>query len=1165
MRPFPTFPPLALLALCLLAACSPKTTPRTSAVLEQKCQPNEHFAWQRAFPDTVFDWRGWQKALRRARQSERLRERSAAACSPLQATDWTLQGPGNVGGRVNSLIVHPQDPGTLLAGFSGGGIFKTQDGGENWRPVFDEHAELSIGDLTFDPSDPNVVYAGTGDANMPSYVFNGDGIYKSSDAGEHWQHLGLAQVGVISKIVVHPDNPQTLFVAAMGNPYVRTPERGIYKSTDGGLSWQKVLFVSEQAGASDLLLHPAQPNVLYAAFWDRIRSNRESVIHGPHARIYKSTDGGATWAQLGGGLPSGPMGRTGLTMSQQNPDKLYAVYVDSFSRVGAVLRTVDGGASWDNLSIVGLENAYADFGWYFGKLRVAPTNDEDLYLLGVQLWRRAPGSTNWVVAGAGHADQHDLHFLPSGRRYAANDGGVYLNEPGNTGWVRCLNLPTTQFYRTTFNPNDPQTYYAGAQDNGIRAGNAAGYNSWGHVFGGDGFRCAFSPLNPDLFWVETQNGAIHKTNDGGANWALGQTCLGTGDRCNWDMPFFLSQHDPERRFAATYRVYESEGEDGPWTSSSQDLTDGNIFGARFHTVSALEESPLEPGKLLAGTSDGNLWRRQPNGTWTNITTGLPERYVTSVHGSHSAANRIFVTHSGFRDNENLPHVHRSDDNGQTWTDISGDLPPMPANDILVLPGHADSVLFVATDAGVYCTLNGGANWGRLGTNMPFVPVFDLELNPALQQVQAATHARGLWTFPVPALFETPSAPDVVLSGRFSTVLGYEVWLTQWESNWDTVVYDLDSIYLLPPVPGCRPYHIRPSSDHPGNPPGLTTFDLVLISKHILALDTLDSPYQLIAADASGNGVVSTFDIVELRKVILGIYNELPNNKVWRFVPAAYVFPDPTNPFVPPFPESIEVQAGDSDIGGLNFMAIQIGDVNALFPPFAMSPPEERRRGVWPIWAKQEPQQAENEQTVLLSAPMDGVAAAQFSLSFDPAALRLLRVEPLFPGMGEEHFNLMRASAGSISCSVEVPPTAALRGELVLFRLVFEALRGGAVAPADIRLGALPTPALAFAPDGGILQPSLQHLAPDLLVSTWPNPFGAAGFWLRNALPQAGEYALQVFDNQGKMIWSQALAPDAVVHVPAANFPVQGAYAYRVLDARNGRALAAGRLLYSGAP
>ncbi|HND89305.1 MAG TPA: hypothetical protein PK971_13300, partial [Saprospiraceae bacterium] len=288
----------------LLASCQPRFQP-TRDFLAEKTGPYDLFAQQRAYPDSVFDWDAWREALRQARQREAV-VAERGGCNGGSPSAWTLQGPANVAGRVNCLAVKPDNEDVVLAGFASGGIFKSSDGGGTWKPVFEDNLELSIGDIVFDPQHPDVVYAGTGDVNMPSQLFNGHGLYKSSDAGETWQYLGLGEQGIISHVVVHPTNSQTLYAAVNGNPYVRNDKRGVYKSTNGGQTWQRVHFVSDQAGASDLVMNPQQPDVLYASYWDRIRSNTESTVYGPNSKVFKTTDGGATWTKLGGGLPTAP-------------------------------------------------------------------------------------------------------------------------------------------------------------------------------------------------------------------------------------------------------------------------------------------------------------------------------------------------------------------------------------------------------------------------------------------------------------------------------------------------------------------------------------------------------------------------------------------------------------------------------------------------------------------------------------------------------------------------------------------------------------------------------------------------------------------------------------------------------------------------------------------
>lgn len=1100
-----------LIALLALAACHRNQLPQRDRLAE-KTEPYDFFAFQRSYPDPHFDWNTWRQALRHAREAD-VAVADRSGCGSSNPTAWTLQGPSNVAGRVNTLAVKPDNEDVVLAGFASGGIFKSTDGAATWRPVFEDNLELAIGDIAFDPQNPNVVYAGTGDANMPSQVFNGHGIYKSTDAGETWAYLGLGEQGIVSHIVVHPTDSQILYAAVNGNPFVRNDQRGIFKTTDGGKTWQRIHFVSNQAGASDLVMNTQNPQVLYASYWDRIRSNTESVIYGPNAKVFKTTDGGATWTQLGGGLPTGKMGRTGLAISQQNPDKVYAIFVDTLSTLGGLYKTVNGGQSWTLMN--GVPNNYGGFGWYFGKIDLNPTNDEDVFFHGILLWRKPPANTGWSVASGGHSDSHDLVWTPSGRRYWANDGGVYRNNPGSMTWTKSINLPATQLYHTTYNHHQPGTYYAGAQDNGILRGSNINLNNWQAIFPADGFNCAFHPTEPQQFWIEIQNGAIHYTTDGGSNWKQGPACLGTGDRCNWDTPFFISQHPPHLLYAATYRVYASSDGTG-WGVTSGDITDGVLTEPRFHTVSCLGESPLLAGKLIAGTTDGNVWWRTPAGAWTDVTAGLPNRYVTSVHGSPTAPNRLYVTHSGIKYNEEIPHVHRSDNNGQTWVNISGNLPQVPVNDLFVLPGHADSVLFAGTDVGTYFTLDAGKNWSRLGKGLPYVAVFDLVHNPGRKQLQAATFGRGLWTFPLDSVFvQSNTAVVTSVGGDVNTEEGTGVGGVRLLSGQPPMLSDTSGQYLLGSVPGCQTLEIAPYLDKaPLN--GVSTYDLVIISKHILGLEPIASPYRLIAADANRSGSVTTFDIVQIRRLILGIDTVFANNTSWRFVPKNYTFPDPTNPFKAPFPEKLELPLQASPVSGADFVGIKIGDLNATALP-NFSPQAEDRTGGTLVFE-------------VTADDMDGdrfVSAGEtLDLSFRPVAAALgyqmtleldgLAVAEVLPSasVSVDNFGVFRSAEGeAMTVSVENPGG---------FRARFRATKTGLLSEM-LRLSDRITRSEAYFQHYSRSQrisklalkfPSAPHFE---LLQNAPNPMGSDGTQVSFRLPEASDAVLTLRNAEGRVL------------------------------------------------
>jgi photosystem II stability/assembly factor-like uncharacterized protein len=1051
-------------SIILVMACKSTTYQAAQPdALTRKMEPYDHMTWQRSWPDTTFDWRGWRQTLRQARMGAEA-ARLNGCTTAVSFVPWTLQGPSNVPGRVNALAVQPNNEDVVLAGFAGGGIFKTTDAGLTWRPVFDDFEQLSIGDLAFVPSNPQIVYAGTGDVNMPSLLYNGDGLYRSVDAGETWAYVGLSDAGIISKIVVHPTQPNTIWVATMGNPYQRTPQRGVFKTTDGGQSWQKVLYLSDQAGCSSLVIAPDNPNVLYASFWDRIRNNRESVVYGPNAKVYKSTDGGQNWTQLTNGLPTGTNGRTGLAISATNPNRLYVLYIDSLSTPGSLHVSSNAGATWQAMDIAGLENACADFGWYFGKITLNPYNHDDIYFHAIRLLRQnGPGA--WQQAANGHADSHELVFCQSGRRYWANDGGVMRYNPVTQEWIQCTNLPATQVYRTAYNPHQLSEYWLGAQDNGFKRGSAAGLNTWTHVFTADGFRVLFHPTDPQHWILETQNGGMHTTTNGGATYTSTNTAFGTPDRVNWDAPVIMSKYPPYTLYAGTYRLYS-----GPAMNAiniaTGDLTDGNLLGSRFHTISTLSESPLVAGRLFVGTSDANVWRvEMPSGGATNITAGLPERYVTSVVGSSVQPDRVFVTHSGFRDDDPIPHIHRSDNLGSTWTDISGDLPQLPVNQLFIVPGYGDSVLCAATDAGVYVTYNGGTNWVALGVGMPSVPIFDFAYHPVRRELIAGTFGRGVWTYPLDSIRGQASQPTMVggLQSIFETIEAAGV-LNVEMPHVTSTASDSGGLLLLPPLVGCDSVTLRPQRlDHATN--GVSTFDLLLISRHILNLEPFDSPYKMIAADANRSNTITSFDIVALRRLILGVDTVLATNTSWRFIPKSHSFQNPQNPFAQPIPDSIRFRPASTPLPNLNFTAVKIGDVNNSANPILEltgGAPEERSGLICPIVAQDVDFQPDSDVEMYLIGHMDDLVALQMALQWDPEVLAWEGMEPLASGLTEsEHFNVQHTSKGDLRMACDWPSGTMSSGDQPLLRLRWRALRAGRLSEV-VRINESVMPALAWA-------------------------------------------------------------------------------------------------------
>lgn len=745
-------------ALVLLCACnkSPQHTKAPeSNVVDVKHAPADHFFLQRAYPETHFSDRAYTAALAEAREQLNLRSTSPVGFSEA----WNTKGPGNIGARVNAIAVHPGNEQIIYVGFSGGGLYKTTNGGRSWFPVFDDRAYLAIGAIAIDPSNPETIYVGTGDPNITGYPFLGDGLYRSINGGQSWSKIGLEDTRIISKIVIDPSNPQRIHVGTMGLPFERNRQRGLYTSTDAGKSWKQTLFVSEQAGIIDVVIDPRKPNVLYAASWTRIRNNQESVIAGPDSGIFKSTDSGQTWSKIsGGGLPTGNMGRIGLAFYSGSPDLVFAVYVDVNSNLQNIYRSADAGSTWEALIVSGKSNlpssVMGGLGWYFGKIAVNPKNPAELYLLSISLWKSSDGGKLWSAIGESeiHSDKHALVFTPAGNLIVGSDGGLDQSNDGGQTWTDIESIPTTQFYRIDYNPHFPNRYYGGAQDHGTVQGSALNQD-WQRIEGGDGFQMRFHPFDPQIVWAQTQNGTLRVSNNGGTYFQLALQGINRSDRVNWDAPLIMSSHDPEILYTGTQKVYQnSTGLVVFWQALSPDLTDGEVFGRNFHTISCLAESPLNPSLIMAGTSDGNVWYTSNTGTsWNRIDPGLPERYVTAVKASPSNENTLYVSHSGYKDNDNRPHLHISRNLGKTWTSAAGDLPPLAINDFIVLPGYKDNVLFAATDGGVYASVNAGKNWYRLGANLPIIAAYSLAWNVARNELVVGTHGKSILAYPLQSL------------------------------------------------------------------------------------------------------------------------------------------------------------------------------------------------------------------------------------------------------------------------------------------------------------------------------------------------------------------------------------------------------------------------------
>lgn len=700
---------------------------------------------------------------------------------------WMQEGPGNIGGRFNVLTGDPGSSNVIYAGAANGGIFKTVDGGLTWTPIFDDMSYLAIGSIELDPNNSERIWVGTGDRNFGGTSQIGFGIYLSEDGGTNWAHKGLQETSIISDIQIDPGNSNRIFVGALGNTFAKTQHRGVYRTTDGGDTWERILFVSDSSGVCNLVMDPSNPNTLYACFFNRVNLPFLGRAFGPDAGIWKTTDGGDNWVKLTGGLPTGEHSRVGITISSSNPNLLYAVYVATDYNPVDVYRSTDGGLTWTPLNIYanGVPgNVMGGFGWYFGQIHINPYNNNHLILQGVDQYVSNDGGMSWQInvptwdTYEVHADKHAVLFFGPTTYIIATDGGLYKTTNNGLTWTDIEDIPVTQFYHITVHPNINGLYGGGAQDNGSMSGNASMFSSWMRLFGGDGFRMTWLTDDPGGVYYEFQNGGLYYVNEDTFEFIDVSPSFSMGDRINWDMPYVVDEQNGVL-YAGTHRILKmGNAPYGSYVPISPDLTKvstGNYIGtASRYTITEVEQDPFNSNILYAGTTDGWVWRGEGTGTnytWTNISTGLPERWVRSVRSSPNIPGTLYVTFSGYRLNDYAPYIYKSTNNGATWTPINGNLPNLAINDVLIMPGENDNRLFVATDGAVFFTEDGGENWQAVGTDIPVCTMTRLALDAPSKKLLVGTFSRSMFSYNIECLFESVN-PVGLESNELSKILIY---------------------------------------------------------------------------------------------------------------------------------------------------------------------------------------------------------------------------------------------------------------------------------------------------------------------------------------------------------------------------------------------------------
>jgi photosystem II stability/assembly factor-like uncharacterized protein len=685
-------------------------------------------------------------------------------------------GPALTSGRIADVAVDPTNKKIWYVATAAGGVWKSVNAGLSFSPVFDGEGSFATGAITIDPKNPNVIWVGSGENNAQRVVAYGDGVYKSIDGGRSWRNVGLKESEHIGRILIDPRNSDVVYVASQGPLWSKGGERGLYKTTDGGASWARVLHVDDWTGVNDVQLDPRNPDILIATTWQRQRRTCCFVAGGPGSGVHRSTDGGKTWVKSQAGFPSGDLGRIGLTISPANPNVVYAIAEASQGR-GGFFRSTNGGVSWERMS------GYQTGGNYYNEIFADPHNVDRVYAVDVILQVTEDGGRNFRRVGelAKHVDNHSVWIDPDDTEHlvVGSDGGVYESWDRGRTWRFAANLPVTQFYRVTV--DDLQPFYrvaGGTQDNFSMVGpsrtrtvNGNRNADWIITQGGDGFGSAFDPSDPNIVYAQAQFGVLSRFNLATGD-VMGiqpeDAANGPGLRWNWDSPLMVSPHSPTRIYFAAERLLRSDDRGNSWRIISPDLSRNidrgtlkmmdrvqsvdavarNQSTTLYGNITTIAESPLQEGLLVTGTNDGRVSITEDGGnTWRSIDRfpTIPETtYVTKVVASHHDARTIYVVFNNHWTGDFRPYLLRSTDLGRTWTNITGNLPTRGSTWAIAEDPRNRNLLFVGTEFGAFASIDGGAKWVQIKGGLPTIQVRDMVIQPRASDLVIATFGRGFY-------------------------------------------------------------------------------------------------------------------------------------------------------------------------------------------------------------------------------------------------------------------------------------------------------------------------------------------------------------------------------------------------------------------------------------
>jgi photosystem II stability/assembly factor-like uncharacterized protein len=710
--------------------------------MENPLARDDWFFAQRLFPNKQIDTEAYELTRKQI-----IEIREEASKNKFGGEQWEFAGPVNIGGRIADVEMHSSDMTTMYVAAASGGIFKSTDSGHNWDPIFDNDYSLSIGDMAIAETDKNTIYVGTGEPNggQGSVTYDGYGMFKSINEGLTWDHIGLENAGGIGRVEVDPQNPDRVFVAAMGNLFAKNPQRGIYRTRDGGISWDNVLYISDSTGAIDLAINFEHPDTIYAAMWERVRFVDRRTYGGPTSSLWRSFDGGNNWEELSIGLPSGSTGRIGLGISRSDPNVIYAMYCHDNGSWDDIYKSTDHGDSW---TATNSNAGSSTYNWWFSKIDVDPTNPNIVYSSSFNMYKTADGANTWSRINGIHVDQHGVYIHPqnNGIVIIGNDGGVYLSTTGTTLTQFVTNLPITQFYTCEIDYQFPERLYGGTQDNGTNRTRTGNVDDWEYIYGGDGFIVRVDPSDNNFVYASSQRGGFGRSTNGGNSFSGGRSGI-SDNRYNWKTPYILDPNTPSTMYFGGHRVYKSTNRAQDWTMISNDLTNGSQEW-NYGTITTLAVSKINRNLLYAGTDDGNVWVGSSTDggqhfTWTKVSENLPIRWVTCVAADPFDENTAYVSFSGLRYHDYVPRIYKTTDKGQTWIDISSNLPDVPINNITVDPDN-QGTFYVATDAGVFVSYDSGDIWAMMGLDLPNSPVLDLCLHSPTRTLVAATFGRSMW-------------------------------------------------------------------------------------------------------------------------------------------------------------------------------------------------------------------------------------------------------------------------------------------------------------------------------------------------------------------------------------------------------------------------------------